>query len=427
VFGSRAPLRLDGTANTLGNQVTGVSSVFRDQLKIGDYVHDPASKQTRKVVAVINQTTILVDSAFTTNLAAAKLVRCGFIETSPGFDLTQQTAVGKTFTMSFPQSLVGGHDGNQSGATSYTWSKYADPDANIIENAVWGKDLGLIRIACPGISDISIQKAYAAYAQLKAFEFRAEIPSNYLSAATAEVFLNQLLGRSDFQSLAFPSYGYVASRNGGDRLISLSGDIMGGESRKAVDGEGYHRVFAGVDAVMARITKLPIELDPSEEALLNLTGIQPLKFLYGNAVVFGARNTAISTLYDFVHVRRIQSNYVRVFLENRNLLQNLFQPNQPELLDNVIMVLENWGRREYKKGVFSRYLNFGQSVEIASTNVGSGVINDQATAQGLVKIINGKLEIFISYVPTGIVETLGINIGPDILVENYGASLQASL
>ena len=55
------------------------------------------------------------------------------------------------------------------------------------------------------------------------------------------------------------------------------------------------------------------------------------------------------------------------------------------------------------------------------------MINDQATAQGLVKIINGKLEIFISYVPTGIVETLGINIGPDILVENYGASLQASL
>jgi hypothetical protein len=428
VVGARAPQVIQGSVTTLGNTMSGVATVFRDELAIGDYVHDEVSGETRRVVAVISASQAVLDDAFTEDLLNAKVWRAGWLECSAGYDLTQQTAVNRRFSVSYPEFLRGGHDGNESGVTTYNWTRYVDLDTNPIENAIWGKDLGLLRFATPGVADITIQKACAAYAQARAFEYRAEIPSNIRTSATAERFLNQQLGRSDFETLAFPSYGYIASPFGaGDRLVPINGDIMGGESARAVDAQGYHRVFAGTEAVMSRIIKLPFDLKPQDESILNLAGIQPVKFMYGNCVVFGARNPALSSLYDFTHIRRVQSNYVRVFLENRNLLNQLFKPNQPELLDEVIMILDNWARREYKKGVFSRYLDFRQAVELRSTNVGSGVINDSETAQGLVEIINGKLSIYISYVPTGIVEVLALNIGPDIVSANYGASLANSL
>ena len=425
-----APVTLQGTISTSGVNVTGTSTNFLTSLAPGDYLYDAVSGTARKVRSVLSDTSATLETAFPANLPALTTpVKAGYLESSQGYDLRAMTQVGQRFMMNFPEPLSGGYDGNLGGIIPYYYTKYADLDANIIENAVWGKNLGLIRIACPGVSDEVVQKAFAFYAEQKAFEFRAEIPSNYTSAATAEVFLNQMLGRNDFQSLAFPSYGFISSpfARQGDRLISLSGEIMGGESAAANVAEGYHKPFAGTNAVMPRIIKLPVDLKPQDEAVLNLTGIQPIKFMYGNCVVFGARNTAISPLYDFLHIRRTQTNYIRVFLESRELLEQLFKPNQPETEENVIMVLNNWARKEYQKGVFAKALTFQQAVEIQGSNLGTGVITDDSQAVGLVETINGKLKIYVAYVPAGIVEELVVNIGPDILTAQYGNSLSGSM
>jgi hypothetical protein len=113
-------------------------------------------------------------------------------------------------------------------------------------------------------------------------------------------------------------------------------------------------------------------------------------------------------------------------MEDMQLMDMLFQPNQPELLERVILLLDNWARNEYKKGVFTQYLTFKQAVEIAGDNTGKGLITDDDAAAGLVKIINGKLNIYVRYIPTGIVEELGLNISPDIIAEKYGQTLRGA-
>lgn len=428
VTAAQAPLTLDGSFSSSGVNVTGTSSSFLSQVKPGDYLYDPNTKTARKVRFVSSNTTLILESAFAVNVPAlTKGVRLGYVEVGQGYDLVEWCQEGDRFLLVYPQNLTKGYDGNTSRLIPYYFTRYFDVDRNHLENATFGQNLGLIRMATPGISDVVVQKAALMYASAKAYEYRGEIPPNYNTASSAEAFVNQDLGRNDFLVVAFPSYGYVSSPFGaGDRLISLSGDLMGGESYKAVVNEGYHVPFAGVQAILGRVTKVPFEAYPADESILNVAGIHTIKKIFGNIVNFGGRSPAISPTYDFTHIRRTQSNYVRIFLEARTLLELLFMPNQPWLAEQVILILNNFARREYKKGVFTQYLSFVQAVQIAGGLGSDNIITDETTQDAVVAIINGRLHIYFRWVPTGILERLSIHCGPDILVAQYGNSLVQS-
>ncbi|NJR41073.1 MAG: hypothetical protein HC781_22325, partial [Leptolyngbyaceae cyanobacterium CSU_1_4] len=285
VTGAAEPVTLQGTISSSGVTVTGTNSNFKSVLKKGDYLYDPTSKTARKIRIVSTDTQLTLETAFPSNVSAlTKAVKAGYMEVGQGYNLTGMTQVNKRFLVSFPQFLEKGYDGNLAGLIPYNFNRYADLDNNIIEGALWGKNLGLVKMALPGISDVVVQKAFATYAVENAYEFRGEIPSNYTSASTAEVFVNQYLGRSDSLSIGFPSYGFISSPLGkGDRLISLTGEILGGEASYATIAEGYHVPFAGVSAKMPRVIKLPVELKAQDEALLNMTGIQSIKVMFGNS------------------------------------------------------------------------------------------------------------------------------------------------
>jgi len=428
INGSQAPVILDGTYSSSGVNVTGTSTSFLSQIKSGDYLFDPTSKTARKVRFVASNTALILESAFATSVAAlTKGTKLGYMQVSQGYDLTLWCAVGDRYLSVYSQNLIRGYDGNTSTVIPFYFTQYFDLDRNHLENATFRQNLGLIRMATPGISDVVVQRAGCAYAAGKAFEYRGEIPSNYTTAAAAEAFLNQDLGRNDFLVVAFPSYGFISSPFGaGDRLISLSGELMGGESAKSIVNEGYHVPFAGVQAILPRVIKLPFQAHPSDEAIINVAGIHTVKTVFGNTVNFGARSPSISPTYDFTHIRRTQSNFVRIFLEARTLLELLFQPNQPYLVEQVILILNNFARREHKKGVFTQYLSFVQAVQIQGGLGGDNIITDQSSQDAIVSIINGRLHVYFRWVPTGILERLSIHCGPDILVAQYGNSLVQS-
>lgn len=420
-----APVDLQGTISSTGTAVTGTGTNFLTALRVGDYLYDPNTDSTRKIRTIASDTALTLETAFASNVPAlTQTKKSGYLQVDQGYDLTLVGTVNDRFLVVYPEYLTKGFDGDTGNLIPFYFTKYADVDRNHLENAVWGKNMGLVRIACPGISDIAIQKAFAFYASQKAFEFRCEIPSNYTSPSAAEAFVTQTLGRDDFISVAFPSYGFVSNPLGaGDRMVSLSGEIMGGESAQANAVEGYHDPFAGYNAILPRIIKLPIELMPSDEAIVNIAGVQPIKSIDGRVVVFGARAPSRSPVYDFLHIRRIQSNYVRIFLEARALLELLFRPNQPVLAEQAVMTLNNFARRERRKGVFTNYLNFSQAVQVQSGLSGQEVVTDSGSQDAIVSIINGRLEVFFRYVPTGILERLSIHAGPDILVAQYGSTL----
>ena len=416
VKNASAPLRLEGTISSSGVNVSGTGTIFRKQLKRGDYLYEPTSGMVRKIRLIMSDTELILETMFPANIkAGTKSMRSGYLVVDQGNDFTQLCKVGDRFLVSYPEYLERGYDGDTAHLTPYNFTKYFDVDLNYLETAVWGRNVGLVRMAVPGNSDISTQKAGIEYAYQKAFEYRAEIPSNINNSAVAEAFINQDLERNDCMSVAFPSYGYVSNPRGtGDRFVSLSGDIMGLESAKASLAEGYHYPAAGVNARLSRVAKLPFVPTPSDEAILNLVGIQPIKINAGRVIVFGARCPSVDDIYTFLHVRRIQSNYVRIFIEAQSFLQALFQPNQPELAQQIVLILESFARREYTKGVYTKYLSFDQAVKVDSSGRNAGDFDV------LVSILNGKLNIYYSYIPTGVLEKLQIFVGPESLVSRSG-------
>jgi hypothetical protein len=413
-----APLTLEGTISSSGVDVRGTGTIFRKQLKRGDYLYDPASGTVRKIRLIPSDTELILETMFLKNVrSGTKALRSGYLLVDQGNDLTNYCKVGDRFLVSYPEYLKFGYDGDTARLTSYNFTKYFDLDRNYLVTAVFGRNVGLVRMAVPGVSDISTQKAGIEYAYQNAFEYRAEIPSNINNSAVAEVFIEQDLERNNYMSVAFPSYGYVSNPRGtGDRFVSLSGDIMGLESAKASLAEGYHHPAAGLDARLSRVTKLPFTPTPSDEAILNLVGIQPIKVYAGKVIVWGARCPSVDDIYTFLHVRRIQSNYLRVFMEARSFLQTLFQPNQPELAQQIVLILESFARREYQKGVYTRYLSFDQAVRIDSSGGESGDFDV------VVSILNGELNIYYGYIPTGVLERLQIFVAPETIVSRVGNS-----
>ncbi len=417
-----APLDLAGTISSSGVNVTGTSTTFRTDLKAGDYLYDSNSRTVRKVNRITSDTALVLETAFPSNVPAlTKAKRSGYLQVNDAYDLMLQSAVGDYFLVVHPQILAKGYDGNTAAINPVTYDRFLSGDLNLLEKTVINKNLGLVRIACPGISDVAIQKAAVNLAELRAFEFRVEIPSYLTTASSAEAWVQQQLGRNDFETVTFPSYGYKANPLGrGYRFVPLSGAIMGGESRRANANNGWHYPYAGTEATLPSILKLPVVLEPADEAILNGAGIQPVLFVDGNAVVFGARTPSLTETYKFTHIRRIQSHYVRVLLEARNLMSMLFLPNQPGVVDQIILMLEQFARREYDRGVLSQYLSFRQAASIDSTFSAETVVTDESAQNSMVSIINGELTVSFFYAPTGILEVLNIIVGPQVLVERYG-------
>lgn len=429
VKGAQPSVPLQGTISSTGTAITGTGTNFLDSLKRGDYLYDPGTKSVRKIRSIISNTQLTVETVFPRDLPAlTQAKKAGYLQVDQGMDLTNRIRAGEQYIVAFPDYLRGGYDGDLGKVQPYHFTKYLNADNNYLEKAVWGRNLGLVRMACPGVSSTTVQRAGIEYASQKAFEFRVEIPSHYNSPAVIETFINEEIGRSDFAMVASHGYAYIANPFGiGERMVPTSGDIMGLESYRATLHGGWHYPTAGVNSRLNRFTKLAWQVDPHGEADLNAIGVQAIKYLAGAPVIFGARVPAINSIYTHSTIRRTQSHYVRYFLEAREILENLFRPNQPDVAERLILMLEGFARSEFNKGVYNNYLTFDQAIHVSA-------ITPQAPGQGAgesaardvaIAMVNGQLHIYYSYFPAGYLERLYLNIGPEIATANYAQAFTA--
>lgn len=270
------------------------------------------------------------------------------ITVADGSDLTTDGAPADEFLVEAALDLEGGRDGNADLTDALfnqaAWDTGASPF-----NRIAGKNLGLIKFASPGNVATAVGKAGAAYAQAKNHQYRQEVPSNIVTDDGAISHFNNTLGRTEYSVAAFPSYGSVPDPAGGAGLksVTLTGMIHGREARIAVDNDGYHKAEAGIDATLPELMEIPTSDRVLNEELLNPAGLQVIKKVKGNFIIWGDRTLYLDSTWKFKHQRELMSFYEHVLQENFDFI--VFAISDPITEKIALAALRSFFQPEFVK------------------------------------------------------------------------------
>jgi hypothetical protein len=240
-------------------------------------------------------------------------------------DLTTITAALSDFMVVAPYQLENGADGNASIADANYVNTAWDVN-NSPFNRLRGKNLGLVKFSTPGVTSTTVQRAGLAYASAKNHQYRVEVPANITDDVDVLTYVHDTIGRNDYMKVSHPSFGSVpdpdpvAQREGKRKTISLTGMIHGREARIAADFLGYHKAQAGVNATLPRLLDTAIGDRDLDEEQLNPGGVNVIKKVGGNYVLWGDRTPHVDSNFKFAHKREQLSYYEQVFMESFDFL-----------------------------------------------------------------------------------------------------------
>lgn len=275
-----------------------------------------------------------------------------------GSTLTTEGAPADAFMVVAPCEFAGGRDGN-AGVLDTNYIQAWDPNTSLF-NRVMGRNMGLVKLATPGVTATAVQKAGVAYAEARNHQYRIEIPSSITTDPEADAYVNETIGRNPYEVVIFPSYAYVPDPvNGGDgrlKLTSRTGEVHGREARIAVDNLGYHKAEAGTEATLPSIVKLPTEDRPLDEELLNPRGIAVIVQKQGNFVIWGDQIPSSDPEWKWKHQREQLSYYEHVLQESYDWI--IFAIHNAETRQRALQSLRMFFRAEYRNGGLDNDLPF---------------------------------------------------------------------
>lgn len=276
-------------------------------------------------------------------------------------DTTASGARGDRLRVEAAMELIDGYDGADPIDADYL---AAFNTVTSVINRLAGKNVGLAKIACPGVTATAVQRGGLAYAEAKNYQFRVEIPSNITTEASAVAYINDTIGRNDYGVVAWPSYGYVVNPLGeGLVLRTLTGAIHGREAGMARDAQGYHKAAAGESVTIPHLIKDILDGAPLDEEVLNPAGIAPIKKVKGNYIIWGSRTIALDPAWKWKHQREYLSHIEHVLQENFDWL--IFAINDPSTQTQVMATLQAFFIPEWQK----RALQGGTLTEAAAIKI----------------------------------------------------------
>ena len=122
------------------------------------------------------------------------------ITVKTGSTMLDDAAVGDGFSVEYIRELGGGYDGIAAVVDSTFETAYDTGTSPL--RSLRGKNLGLIKLATPGVTASAVQKAGVAFAGSQNWQYRYEIPANITSEDAADEFVTDTLGKNDFAVLA---------------------------------------------------------------------------------------------------------------------------------------------------------------------------------------------------------------------------------
>jgi hypothetical protein len=286
------------------------------------------------------------------------------ITVADGSTMTTEAAAADEFMVVAPLEMTGGIDGHADLVDS-DYIQQAWDVSNSPFNQIFGKNMGLVKMAAPGCTSTAVQKAGVSYSDAKNHQYRYEIPANIVTETGAIACVNDTLGRSDFAVASFPSYGTVPdplSNEGKMKLVSLTGMIHGREARIAADYNGYHKAEAGVDAKLARLLDIPTGDVILDEEQLNPCGISIIKKNKGNFIIWGDRTLNTDPTWRWKHQRELMSYYEHVLQESFDWL--IFMINDTENESLALSALKMFFLTEWQPKRAIRGNTFGEAAII---------------------------------------------------------------
>lgn len=317
---------------------------------------------------------------------------------------------GSQYMIVAPQSLTGGYDGKESLAdTDYTDAL----NTNLSKfNNLYGKGLGLVKVACPGVTSTAVQKAGVTYVENRGYEWRYELPSSVVTETAAEEYINDTFGRSDFAACIFPGWAYVDDPDSANNLVvrPTVGMVHGVEAAFARAAKGYHKAAADIDAKLTPIRKLIGSFEDTEidHEILNPAGIAAIAYKHGNFVIWGDRMVASSTGWKWKHKREQTLYYEHILRENMDWI--VFALNNTATTAILAGALIGFFKPEYRRGILD-----GKTFEQACTITCNENNNTESTAAAgdlyaeiRVKIVNVVERVIIRFGQAGIFDDAGL-------------------
>jgi hypothetical protein len=257
------------------------------------------------------------------------------------------------YRLEYAQQMTGGYDGIAK-VTENDFLPAFDPNTSEF-NKLEDQGYGLVKFACPGVTDIggvtslTVEKQGVAYAEARNHQYRPEVPKNITDDAAAKTFLQDTLGRNDFEAIIFPSWASVADPVLDGRLkdIPVVGQVHGREALVARSYSGYHKIAAGIDVTLPRIVRLPIGDRKINGELLNPIGYQTIRKKSGNFVIWGGRIPAVDQAFKFKQHRELLSYYEHVLQEAFPWI--IFAINDKQEWPGLIAALKSFFIPEWRK------------------------------------------------------------------------------
>lgn len=286
-------------------------------------------------------------------------------------------AVDDRFMVFYPQELGGpdrvgpvatnGYDGLAGLAdTDYTAAQLnseISPARSLI-----GQNKGLVKVATPDCNSTTVVKAGLSFVERFNWQFRVEIPDTVTTEDQAVAHINDTIGRSDFGVTIFPSYADVpdTEKPGQLKRIPVTGMVHGREALVAKNYDGYHKAAAGIDVTLPRVSNLPFATVLNEEAL-NPVGINVVKKVKGNYIIWGDRTISIDPAWKFKHQRELMSHYENRLREGFDFI--IFALNDATTQQILFTTLQAFFQPEYAKGAIrGNDLSDAASIKIDAEN-----------------------------------------------------------
>jgi len=289
-----------------------------------------------------------------------------------GLDLTDggSIAAGDLFLLEYAQEFEGGHNGSP--VTDADFLDAFDPNVSTL-NKIFGKNKGLVKLATPGLTSATLQRSGVEYAAARNYSFKVQVPKQYTTEAEAIDWVNGTLGRSEYASTDWPSFGSVPDPDAtpGAEVTPLKeqtlvGMILGREALVARQYEGYHKAPAGIEVTLPEVLELPTgdaETQPElDEERLNPQGLNVVKFRQGVVIIWGDRTLSPTSEWRWYHQRCQMSHYENVIRENFDWI--VFAINNETAWQRVATSFRDYFLPEWVKGALRGRKFDGEAFEL---------------------------------------------------------------